>query len=603
MSGQQGPGPIARGEWLVLVAVMALFILLRLPLLTDPGLHLGWNSDAAIFGFMAQAIYAGRDFPIFFWGQSYMGPLTSLVAAAAGFALHPFGVAPAVGPLALRIAAAVEVLAGLLFYWAALRRAFDRATAMIVVVWLAIGPAYLFFFTIAPIGAEQMFLLSAILFWVAVRTELARPRQWFAFGLLSGIGWWINQGVVFVIAAALGVVILRSRAWAVAWPQPQILDRFLLRARRLRWRDVDRLVVLSIRAINIVLIVWIVDGALFAAGLPLPAFFLAEPLVEPVVAFMLFHLVVELIFGRDLRDACALLAQDWRAWLVPAMLFACGAVAGYTPVIAGAFLKLYPPSYGLSVPALPLAGMAGHVMTALRSDFWGFIGSSGEPAAALVAVGIVPLFAAGVLRNRNRLRDLLTLRAADYGPRGMAAATMILCTLFYVSSSRAHPGSMRYIVSALPMLYAFAAREMWRLRPRALAFAAALIVSFGLALPRIEQAHRVANGAGEAYSSLPGGFDPRPVLHAIESQGYSICYADYWIGYKLQWVSDNRVRFVPFHSYDRTPATSRALEAAPGPKCYVDGDGRVRPFKRSEFDESTMRAARQRLMRMRAEQQ
>ena len=97
-----------------------------------------------------------------------------------------------------------------------------------------------------------------------------------------------------------------------------------------------------------------------------------------------------------------------------------------------------------------------------------------------------------------------------------------------------------------------------------------------------------------------GGFDPRPVLHTIESQGYSICYADYWIGYKLQWVSDGRVQFIPFHSYDRTPGASRALEAAPGPKCYVDETGRVRPFNRAEFNEATMRAARQRLMKLRA---
>ncbi len=600
MRAQPGSEPITRGEWLVLAGVAALFVLLRLPLLTEPGLRLGWNSDAAIFGFMAQAIYAGRELPIFFWGQSYMGPLTSLIAAGAGLVLHALGAVPAVGPLALRIAAAVEVLGGILIYWAALRRAFDRSTAMIVAVWLAIGPAYLFFFTIAPIGAEQMFVLSAVLFWYAVRSGLVRPRQWLIFGFLCGIGWWINQGVVFVIAAALAVVVLRSRAWALAWPKPQLIDRLLLRTARLR--ELDPPALIALRALDALLMIWLVDGLLFTLGVSLPAFFLAEPLLEPLAAFLLFHLIVELIFGRDLRAALALLAGDWRSWLPSTILFACGAIIGYAPVIIGGFLDLYPRTYGLSVPALPLVGMLGHAITAVGEDFWSFIGSGAGPVSLLVAIVVVPLFALAVVKNRKRIAELLTLRPADYGARGMAAATIVFCALFYVTSSRAHPGSMRYVVSALPMLYAFAAREMWSLKPRALALAAAILVSLGLTLPRIEQAHAVAIGAGEDYAGFPGSFDPRPVLRTIESQGYTVCYTDYWVGYKLQWVSDSRVRFIPFHSYDRTPAESRALEATSVPKCYVDGNGHVRPFNRSEFDESTMRAAKQRLMKLRAEQ-
>jgi hypothetical protein len=591
------PEPVARGEWLALGGTALIFVLLRIPLLTDPGLRLGWNSDTAIFGFMARAIYAGREFPIFFWGQSYMGPLTPLLAAGVGWLLHLLGTEPAAGPLALRIAAAAELLAAIVIYWAALRRAFDRATAMIVAAWLAAGPAYVFFFTIAPIGAEQMFLLTAIIFWVFVRTGLTAPRHWFVFGLLCGIGWWLNQGVVFAIAGTLLVVLLRSRAWAVARPQARFADRLLLRADRLQWRTEDRNVLLLLRAINVVLIVWLLDGALHDLGAPVTAFFFAAPLLDPAVALLVFHLAVELAFGSGLRAAIALMAKEWRSWTVPAGLFACGAVIGYAPVIIGGILHLYPRSYGLSVPLQTPMAMLTHAATAARADFWNFIGAAGGPFALLAAIGIAPLFALAVVRNRRRLGQLFTLWPGDYGARGFAAATMALCAVFYVVSSRAHPGSVRYLVSALPMLYAFAAREMLRLRPRAIGVAVAAAVAIGLAVPRMEQARAVAAGHAEAY--VGSAFDPRPVLRSIESQGYTVCYADYWIAYKLQWVSDERVRFVPFHSFDRTPAASRALEATPGRKCFVDAEGRVRPFDRNEFDESIMRAARQRLRKLR----
>ena len=587
---------IAPGEWLALSGIAVVFILLRLELFVDPALHLGWNSDAAIFGLMAKAIFAGRDFPIFFWGQSYMGPLTSLLAAAAGAVLRLAGVTPAVGPLALRIGAAAEVLAAIFFYWSGLRRAFDARTATVAALWLAIGPAYLFFFTIAPIGGEQMFVLSAIIFWFSVRTMLGAPRDWFVFGLLAGIGWWIHQGVVFAIGASVLIVVLRSSVWATAWREPRLLDRLLLRQ---RWRGHDRLLVSSLRVLNGLLLLWIVEDALFCLDLPVPALFLFSPLLEPVIVFVVVRIVLALRFDDDARSAVALAAAGWRGWTVPLLLAVCGALIGYAPVIVGGMLHLYPRTYGLSVPLLPLRVVLQHVRTLARADFWALIGASGSPAGVVVGAAVTMLLLIALVRHGRTLLDLVSLRARDYGERGIAAATIALCVIFYVTSRRAHEGSARYIVSALPMVYAFAAREIWALRPRVVGIAAAAAIALALAVPRMQQVRDVAAGRGEEYSGLGGNFDPRPTLHAIDAGGYSICHAEYWIAYKLQWVSEERVRFIPFHSFDRTPAASRLLEAAPGRKCYVDDAGAVRLFDRSAIDESVMHTARERLQRLR----
>lgn len=192
---------IRRWEWLCLAIVAAAFVLLRARLYTTPGVLLGWNSDAALFGLMARAIRGGYDVPVFFWGQFYLGTLTSLLTAA---------IAEEIGPLTLRIAAALEVGAAALFFWLGLRRAFGRAAAMLATCWLAAGPAFLFHFTIAPIGAEQLLLMAAVLFWYATRARFDRGGEWFTFGVLCGFGMWLHQGVMFLIGG-IGVAMLIGR--------------------------------------------------------------------------------------------------------------------------------------------------------------------------------------------------------------------------------------------------------------------------------------------------------------------------------------------------------------------------------------------------------
>lgn len=513
----------ARGV-LGLAAVVIVFSALRLILFFDPALHLGWNSDSAVFGLMAKAIAAGREWPLFFWRQSYMGVLTSYLAAAF------MQVASAV--LALRLAASVEVLAAIVFYWLGLRRAFGTTVATVVALWLAIGPAYLMLFSIAPIGGEQMFVLSAIIYWFAESTQLRSARDWFVFGLLAGFGWWIHQGTIFAVGAAILVVVGHTEWW-----------RDVRAARRER-PNVVVIAIAGLLAIDTLL------GICLTSGVRAPAFFLYDPVLDPLIPLLL----VIAFNVRRLRAA----VRIERGAILRSVLFVAGAAIAYAPVVIGTIRGVVPESYGLSVPLMYLNGIAAHTINFLRSDLWLFLG-------AAAAVVIVPFFIAAMLRRP---------------PLEMPLVTIILCVAFYLFSERAHPGSMRYIVSALPMVYAFAAQEMLRTRMRSIAIAAVVLA---LLVPRVKQVRDVARSEGEYYAGLGGAFDPRPTLRTIENAHYTICYADYWVAYKLQWVSDERVRFIPFRSFDRNRAASRALAATAVPKCFVDDNGRVRPFDPKEL--------------------
>src|SRR5205085_398260 len=151
---------------------------------------------------------------------------------------------------------------------------------------------------------------------------------------------------------------------------------------------------------------------------------------------------------------------------------------------------------------------------------------------------------------------------------------------------------------ALPMVYAFTCDEM--LRWRWVGLGAAGIVAVALAIPRIGEVRDIAAGRSEQYEGLGGTFDPRPTLKTIESSGYRVCYAEYWVAYKLEWLSGGSVAFIPFHSYDRTRERSRRLGALAVKKCFVTNDGAVRPLTPRDLEDETSRVARERLRRLTA---
>ena len=191
-------------EWCGVAVCAAVFIFLRLPLYTEPGLRLGWHSDAALVGLMAREMVHG-EFPWIFWASDYLWPLTSLFAAAIGLVLGR------IDPLVLRIATGIEVFAALVFFHVALRRLFGWRPSLLAMFWLSAGPAFFFKLTYAPLSAEWGFFVASVVFWYVSRGPFTRLHQWLIFGLMAGLAWWIYRGAMMVVLPALAVLTLRDR--------------------------------------------------------------------------------------------------------------------------------------------------------------------------------------------------------------------------------------------------------------------------------------------------------------------------------------------------------------------------------------------------------
>jgi hypothetical protein len=183
----------------LVLLIGAFFFLWHAPLLSEAGRIRGFNSDAAIIALMGKKMLDGRGFDIFFWGQNYVGPLTSMFIAAAG------AFTGGVDPLALRLGVMAEVFAGIVLTGVAVSR-IDRRAGIATMAALAITPPVVLRMMITPLGAEMAFPLASLLLLLFLRD--ARPLL---LGLAAGIAWWMNQQVVFTLLAIGLVVAYRIR--------------------------------------------------------------------------------------------------------------------------------------------------------------------------------------------------------------------------------------------------------------------------------------------------------------------------------------------------------------------------------------------------------
>ena len=185
-----------------------------------------WNArftldpDAGVVALMARHMAEGTDFPVFFYGQPYMGSLEPAVSAL-------FFLIFGASELALCMGTALIGLCVLpvVYFWA--RDAAGRWAGLAALAFLAIGPAGYFPYMSVPRGGYALIVLSAALvLWLSVRIlsrewmrESADWRLYAALGLAAGAGWWTSALASASLATAglLFLCIMRRRlaSWRV----------------------------------------------------------------------------------------------------------------------------------------------------------------------------------------------------------------------------------------------------------------------------------------------------------------------------------------------------------------------------------------------------
>ncbi|MGX7670523.1 hypothetical protein [Plantactinospora sp. DSM 117369] len=163
------------------------------------------NSDEAVTGLVARHVAQGREFPLFFYGQYYMGALESYLAA-------PLFAVLGSSTFVLRLPNLLLYAAFLALMWQLTRRLYTPWLAAATVGLLALGSDRIVKNQlIAGGGYPEMNPAGALLVLLAVNLGLGvvrRPGPAYAgFGLVAGLTLWDDWLILPYVGAATAVLL------------------------------------------------------------------------------------------------------------------------------------------------------------------------------------------------------------------------------------------------------------------------------------------------------------------------------------------------------------------------------------------------------------
>jgi hypothetical protein len=170
------------------------------------------NSDEATMGLAALHIWRGVDFPVYFYGQNYMGTIEAYLSA------------PLIGllgttTLALRLPTLALYALFLFLAYALTKRVYSPWLGVVTVAFLALGSDRIIKNQLIAGGGypETAPMLTALLLGVLLMKK--RPRVWVAAGtgLLAGLILW-NHWLPLPYLACAAVMLVAGTPWRAWWP-------------------------------------------------------------------------------------------------------------------------------------------------------------------------------------------------------------------------------------------------------------------------------------------------------------------------------------------------------------------------------------------------
>ncbi len=162
--------------------------------------------DGAVCGLLGLSVLAGR-WPLFFYGQDFMGALDGYLAAPVYALFGP-------GTITLNIWAPILSLATMAVLYACLRRYLKPLPCLVALAYMAIPPAMAYWHAGKPNNHYPLgIFLCALLMWFSLKLWEQKPWRSataFGWGLVAGLAMWTNFQTVVVIWACMLFLALTS---------------------------------------------------------------------------------------------------------------------------------------------------------------------------------------------------------------------------------------------------------------------------------------------------------------------------------------------------------------------------------------------------------
>jgi hypothetical protein len=527
-------GGFSRQSKISMAVVAAAVVLARLPFLLQGSRF--FDSDEAIEGLMARHLLSG-EVPFYLWGQRYKGVPEVYLSA---IALRAWPGAGGVITLKAVTLACFALYACLNFRLIA--QCFSTRVAWIATAFVIAGPPSLVLWSLSASADMVMTLLagtSLLLGFAAWRRNGSRTGL-IAAAVSLGFGLWIQQYILYYVAAIA--------VSAVDWSP----------AGRARLRELGAGTGLppAFRfAAHLVLtaaLVYILFG--FAAFFGL-GFSVTMPGAVITVSHpqKMWWIAGALVFIAGAALAVGRLAQqrNWKAWRAPAL----GFLVGFSPAIAG---RLLAKGYGAPMARMDFAGLQSALQpfagVAVPMVF-GFKGPGAERLAvpAWSALLIVAALVAGYAGLRGGRRSAGARQETwDRYPGVFHVLLIVAPIMFLASGAFIDAQSYRYLMplhAALPVVYGVGIEAVSRAsRVAGIALLIALTAVFAW-----QQA--------DWYRRLEPDREARAIIDCLDAGGARAAYADYWLAYKLTFLTGERIIVSPVSGVDRYPRYTAFVEA------------------------------------------
>jgi hypothetical protein len=345
---------------ILFLALSCLIATYRLMEVSWAALPLNLNSDHAILALMAQDIHEGK-FPIFFYGQNYLGPLSSSIA---WLFEHLFfstkGESFFVSPQALMSASLFTLYSGLLFFALGISKLFGLKWALACFFYAHFLNYYLATFHHRVSYSEEVALFFAgILFYLYSLIQPQKKIHLFLLGLVFGVAWWMNPTVVFVVILPLGYLVGKTESY-------QYFKDHLFQSRRLlpvhpskAERFLFSIVCIIFLKGVIISLLGGVDTVLLGIKLKIGNGFSS---IKTALIIWLSFVFLREIRGKEFRDQFLIAMKQNKMFLLAFLI-------GYSPVWLGGILGWYEKSYTVSFKLVAIEHWPSY-FSFLLSDFF-----------------------------------------------------------------------------------------------------------------------------------------------------------------------------------------------------------------------------------------
>lgn len=205
-----------------ILALMVLGAMLRLDLLVASNWVI--DADEAIVGLMAQHIVLGKSesWPVFYYGQNYMGSLEPLMVAALFWITGHTD-----SSVLLKLVPLLWSIALIPIGYILGRAVAGKRAGLVAAAYLALPPSPLVVWSgMARGGFIEVVVMAASALYLAIKwAKNDRPLYLTAcIGLILGLGWWTNNQIIFAILP-IGLWMLVHCWRGIAWPVVPMLQQ------------------------------------------------------------------------------------------------------------------------------------------------------------------------------------------------------------------------------------------------------------------------------------------------------------------------------------------------------------------------------------------